>query len=88
MSELPCYTKKAPRAENEREEIYSVCKCGHYSHDHDRLEKTLIPKVFLWLITLGKYGGGCDDCSCNMFNRLGRFTYEEKNSLKQCEDSR
>ena len=88
MTELPCYTKKAPRAENKKPYIYSVCKCGHYSHDHDRIPHLFVYGMWLLVFTLGKYGGACDDCSCNLFDRLGKFTYEEKNRLRPYEDSR
>jgi hypothetical protein len=77
--ELPCIKKEDKRPV--REYKYSVCKCGHAWSDHWGFLG-----MFLYAFTLGYYGEPCGECQCGMFRKLGKFTYEEMNSLKVCED--
>ena len=78
-----CYKEFPKRPEEDDGHKFSVCDCGHYWHNHDR---NFLKAIFLFTVTLGRYGGGCDDCSCNTYHFMGKYTYEAKNALRACTD--
>ena len=51
---------------------FTVCKCGHYRHDHEL--------VWFW-------HGQCEECMCNKYRKLGEFTPRELQELKVCEEN-
>jgi len=75
MTEPPCIKKELPR-----KYIFNVCKCGHGDFKHKYHWKYM------------GFGGvehdECEECLCNKYNELGKFTYDEWHSLPECKDEK
>ena len=72
----PCIKTLPKRIEKQHK--YKICKCNHGNFEHRW------KLVGFW--TSGIKYMSCKECICEEYNEIGKFTWEEWQKLKECEE--